>query len=546
MEVNAKSVLLALGKSHPILFGLYVVLTVVLSMQFIVVPILVRRALAGFLLRDGRHVRHILGLVLFGVFFEFICTLDGYIATECQRLLGDGIIEQSVKFILQPDSAAGTDDNDRGVWMSSVCEFSSELWNFVSTTRRFYIVPSIYMLGSSVVLWGRSDWTIRALFFLQSVIAVSTPVIAIWSNGKKFDRSEQLKAVKFDYLDDVFQNTRTVMSFDASARTIAQLKENAANYSKETMTISATVVCTIMIPMALLLAGLLVCILLRVYRHSKQSVNLPELAELLMAVMNRTRYFGVMMQSSLALMLSYSVLSTMSTRMASVLPVVAINRPELVQSEHRLEEGLHFHGVSFSYPNKTEPVLKNISLQFPNCSRTVLAAPSGTGKSTVLNLIKGFLVPTEGYITLNGVPLNRTHRVGFVFQQAQLFRTTVWENIGYGSPALSKPEIEALLCARGLNDILTSMGLELDQQVGKGGGCLSGGQKQVVQLLRVLITDPDVLLLDEPSAALDDVNREIVMGLILQSMEARIIILVTHDQELLKHAHRVIYLGSLD
>ena len=242
-------------------------------------------------------------------------------------------------------------------------------------------------------------------------------------------------------------------------------------------------------------------------------------------------------------MLSYSVLSTISTKLASIKPTAKdVKQP--VISTWDPSEGLNFHEVTFLYPNSDKPILHESCVSFPVQSRTAVVAPSGTGKSTVMNLIKGFLVPTSGYITLHGVPLcsGDNRRIGFVCQQPQIFNTTVWENIGYGCSDLSREEIEATLREGGLYDILSSIGLELDQRVGKGGGCLSGGQKQVVQLLRVLITDPDVLLLDEPSAALDDTTREIIMELIVRSMGSRIIILVTHDQDMLQYVDRVLHL----
>ena len=130
-------------------------------------------------------------------------------------------------------------------------------------------------------------------------------------------------------------------------------------------------------------------------------------------------------------------------------------------------------------------------------------------------------------------------------QHPQILNTKVWENVGYGLPELNREYIEARLNTKGLLPFLAYAGLDLNDDVGKNGDKLSGGQRQIVQLLRVLLLDPIILLLDEPTAALDKERSERVMELICRSTSDKIVIMVTHDLSLLKYMSRIIDVNKI-
>ncbi|MEM9147142.1 MAG: ABC transporter ATP-binding protein [Pseudomonadota bacterium] len=187
--------------------------------------------------------------------------------------------------------------------------------------------------------------------------------------------------------------------------------------------------------------------------------------------------------------------------------------------------------MRFDLPNgDAVQALKNVSLDIKSGELMAVLGPSGCGKTTLLNIVAGFLAPTEGTISLGGQRVaGPAAERGMVFQQGALFEwMNVSENIGFG-PAMkgtSRSEIDAkvteLLGIVGLQDFGKKMIYEL-----------SGGMQQRVALARCLANDPDVILMDEPLGALDALTREKMQSLVLDIWKetGKTIILITHSVE---------------
>ena len=195
--------------------------------------------------------------------------------------------------------------------------------------------------------------------------------------------------------------------------------------------------------------------------------------------------------------------------------------------------GLVIDDVSmrFDLPNgDVVQALKNISLEIAEGELMSVLGPSGCGKTTLLNILAGFLAPTEGRVLLGGKPVSGPGAErGMVFQQGALFEwMNVRENVGFGPSMKSMPSAEKreivdhLLEVVGLHDFKEKAIYEL-----------SGGMQQRVALARCLANDPDVILMDEPLGALDALTREKMQGLVLKLWKetGKTIILITHSVE---------------
>lgn len=187
--------------------------------------------------------------------------------------------------------------------------------------------------------------------------------------------------------------------------------------------------------------------------------------------------------------------------------------------------------MRFDLPNGSSvQALKNVSLKLAKGELLAVLGPSGCGKTTLLNIVAGFLAPTDGQVTLNGSKVTGPGpERGMVFQQGALFEwMNVRRNISFGPdmagrPASeTRPVVENLLRTVGLQDFGEKMIYEL-----------SGGMQQRVALARCLANDPDVILMDEPLGALDALTREKMQGLVLKLWKetGKTIILITHSVE---------------
>ena len=193
---------------------------------------------------------------------------------------------------------------------------------------------------------------------------------------------------------------------------------------------------------------------------------------------------------------------------------------------------LELNDIHFAYPG-LEPVLQGASLQLNAGERLSIIGPNGAGKSTLLKITMGLLAPTSGTVAAFGTPCRAEadfhemrRRVGFVFQDAddQLFCPTVAEDVAFGPLNLGRSKQQALAI---VDDVLSRLGLmHLRDRVTHK---LSGGEKRLVTLATVLAMEPEVLILDEPTNALDPDNYARLVD-ILQGLD-QALLLVSHDPE---------------
>ena len=206
---------------------------------------------------------------------------------------------------------------------------------------------------------------------------------------------------------------------------------------------------------------------------------------------------------------------------------------------------IEFEHVAFGY-NPDEPVLRDINLTINAGELVGIVGPTGSGKSTFVSLIPRFRDTDSGYIRIDGVdicdyqlhPLRR--QIGFVLQDTVLFRGTIRENIAIGRPEATEDEIIAAAKLANAHEFITRMHNGYDTLVGDRGSTLSGGQRQRVGIARAFIRNSPILILDEPTAALDAESEELVMDGMTRLMEGRTVIIIAHRLSTIRDADRII------
>lgn len=201
------------------------------------------------------------------------------------------------------------------------------------------------------------------------------------------------------------------------------------------------------------------------------------------------------------------------------------------------------NNISFSYPGAAAPVLDRLDFDFFAGERTGLVAPNGSGKTTLFHIVMGLLKPDSGRVEIFGKTVSEEKdfqkirpRIGLLFQDAddQLFSPTVLEDVAFGPLNLGKSKKEAVDISRRM---LSSLGLEgFEDRITLK---LSGGEKRLVALAAVLAMEPEVLLLDEPSAGLDEQTKEHLVQ-ILKNLDISYII-VSHEFDFLVELAESVY-----
>ena len=209
---------------------------------------------------------------------------------------------------------------------------------------------------------------------------------------------------------------------------------------------------------------------------------------------------------------------------------------------------LSFKNVSFSYPSSESNVLNNIDLEISSGEFLGVMGHTGAGKSTILKLIEKFYQPQNGQVLINGVDINNfsmksvRSKIGFVSQDPFLFYGTIKENVSYARESTDE-EIFIALDMAGASEFISQLPNGLESMVGDRGVMLSGGQRARISLARALLNDPDLLILDEASAALDaETEKRIQQSLFGGSngKKPRITIAVAHRLATIRNADEII------
>mgnify|MGYP001791295987 CR=1 FL=1 len=189
-------------------------------------------------------------------------------------------------------------------------------------------------------------------------------------------------------------------------------------------------------------------------------------------------------------------------------PIEIINRPNAA-SFNRCGGRITFENVSFRYPGATEPALENVSFETKPHELIAILGMTGSGKSTVVNLLQRFYDVSEGAIRIDGRDVRdfeleslRSH-IGIVFQETTLFSGTIQENIAYAKPNSSLAEVIAVAKTAHIHEFVEGLPAGYDTVVGERGVGLSGGQKQRIAIARTLLTDYKILILDDSTSAVD-------------------------------------------
>jgi len=261
------------------------------------------------------------------------------------------------------------------------------------------------------------------------------------------------------------------------------------------------------------------------------------------------RYLGMILPA-------ISMAGASAERVFEILDTVLDVSEEPGAEELTVQKGhVRFEQVSFSYgkqvmKNIAGEILKDICFEALPDQVIALLGPTGSGKTSVVNLIPRFYDPTDGRITIDGVDIKKVtlnslrSQIGMVLQETTLFAASIRENVTFGKPGATQKEIEAAAKAAQAHDFIMQTPDGYDTEVGERGVTLSGGQKQRLAIARAILTDPRILILDDATSSVDTETEHLIQLALERVMQGRTTFVIAHRLSTVLRADLILVLDK--
>jgi ATP-binding cassette subfamily B protein len=229
-------------------------------------------------------------------------------------------------------------------------------------------------------------------------------------------------------------------------------------------------------------------------------------------------------------------------------PIDVRSAPDAVRRP-RLEGAVRFEGVSFEY-GRLDPVVRDIDLEVKPGECVAILGATGSGKSVLMSLIPRFYDVSRGRILIDGIDVRRLHlddlrrNIGTVFQESFLFSNTVAANIAFGHPDATQAQVERAARIAAAHDFIMGLPKGYETVLGESGNTLSGGQRQRLAIARAVLLEPAILLLDDPTAAIDSETEHEIFEALDRAIAGRTTFIVAHRLSTLRRADLIIVLEN--
>ncbi len=411
-----------------------------------------------------------------------------------------------------------------------------------------YPTDTIITLTMTLCMMFWSDWELTLL----ALIPMPAVSYAVYKLGKiiheKFEgRQEQFSRLTM-YAQENLSGIRIVKAYVREAFEVSKFRELSRDYLKRNLVLAR--IQSLMWPLMFLLVGC--SLVITVYVGGLKVIDGK------MTIGTLTAFFGyliILIWPMIAFGWVTNILQQGAASMARLCKILD-TEPEITDSEatdtsiKEIRGSLEFRHVTFAHKNTDKPTLSDISLQIPAGSVTAIVGYTGSGKSTLVNLIPRLFDVTGGSLLIDGrdirtIPLDLLRMsIGYVQQEPFLFSDSIRGNIAYGVDDGTEEHVRRVVETSQIAGDIVEFPSGLETMIGERGITLSGGQKQRTSLARALIRDPKILILDDAFSAVDTYTEEEILKGLGEVMARRTSIIISHRVSTVKNADVIVVLDG--
>jgi len=435
------------------------------------------------------------------------------------------------------------DTHQIGNLLSTITSDVATIQSFASTTLLSILIDSLTIFGMvGVMLYLNFDFALVAVgvtpFLLLFVARFKTAV-------KK--ATHEVRIHQSDILAVVQQGLESIRSVKAFGRQdMEEDKLRAVSMETVQAALKARRVKSLLSPIVSITVSL--CVAFVLWRGAglilsdamtigALTVFLSYLTKFFKPVQDLAKMTNVIAQAAVGMERIQSILDA---------DTIVPQKPD-ARTPGKLSGDIVFDHVAFAY-DSVSPVLLDINLTIKHGQRIGICGPTGGGKSTVVSLIPRYYDPTSGRILIDGLDITDykldllREQIGFVLQETVLFAGSILDNIAYGRPGATPMEIIEAARMANAHEFILQMPHGYDSTVGERGLTLSGGQRQRIGIARAIVRNAPILILDEPTAALDTESEKLVMEALERLMKGRTVITIAHRLSTIRNADKIVVL----
>ena len=410
----------------------------------------------------------------------------------------------------------------------------------VMTNIALYIGLLIVMFAKNVTL---------ALITIASTPVAVIMLIVILKLARKYTNLQQKEVGKLNaYMDESISGQKAVIVQGIQEDVIAGFVEQNERVRKATFKgrMFSGILFPVMNGMSLVNTAVVIFVGSAVLLNDQNMETATALGLIVMFTQFSQQYYQPIIQLA-ASWGSLQLAFTGAERIQEMFDAEEEIRPQDAPVFTELREGVEIRNVDFSYlPGK--PILKDVSISAPKGKMIAVVGPTGSGKTTIMNLINRFYDVDAGSISFDGTDIREfdldslRSKVGIVLQDSVLFSGTIRDNIRFGVPDASQEMVEAAAKATHIHDYIESLPDKYDTLINDDQSVFSTGQKQLISIARTLMTDPQVLILDEATSNVDTVTESKIQNAMEAIVAGRTSFVIAHRLKTILNADQIIVL----